>query len=121
MSFKTDITKEVKALFVEMLTVQVSVTYKSVTFGAYNPTTGTAGETIVAYVVTGMMRHYNTEDTKNSEIALSDTKLEILQSDLSAITPNTNDRIAIGGDDYDIINVKKDTSESRWIFQLRKK
>jgi hypothetical protein len=81
------------------------VTYRSVTAGAYNTTTGASAETTADTTVRGVL-----EDVRRSEVndlvQQGDKRLIIAALDLNGTTPTTADRIIIGNLSLQIIEVR---------------
>ena len=80
-----------------------TVTYRQVTSGAYNTTTGAVTETESNTTIKGVL-----EDVRKSEInelvQESDKKLTIAAADL-AITPNLADRVVISAVVHQIVRI----------------
>jgi hypothetical protein len=79
------------------------VTINRVTAGAYNPTTGTASETVAGTVVRGVMEDVNVREV-NDLIQSGDKRLTIAAADLTA-APSTADRVVVGTVTHQIIRV----------------
>jgi hypothetical protein len=67
------------------------VTINRVTAGVYNPTTGTASETVAGTVVRGVMEDVNVREV-NDLIQSGDKRLTIAAADLT-VAPSTADRV----------------------------
>jgi hypothetical protein len=81
-----------------------ALTYRKVTSGTYNATTGTMGETATDYVLRGVLQDVNGREV-NELIQAGDKRLFIAATDL-AVTPNTADRVVIGAISHQIISVQ---------------
>lgn len=81
------------------------VTYRSVTAGAYNTTTGASTETTADTTVRGVL-----EDVRRSEVndlvQQGDKRLIIAALDLNGTTPTTADRVIINSRNLQIIEVR---------------
>lgn len=78
-------------------------TIRTVTAGAYNPTTGTVSETTADTVVRGVLEDVNLREV-NDLIQATDKRLLIGAGDVSA-APTTADEVLISGTTYQIIRV----------------
>ena len=78
-------------------------TIRTVTAGAYNPTTGTVSETTSDTVVRGVLEDVNLREV-NDLIQATDKRLLIAAADVSA-APTTADEVLISGTTYQVINV----------------
>jgi hypothetical protein len=78
-------------------------TINRVTAGVYNPTTGTASETVAGTVVRGVMEDVNVREV-NDLIQSGDKRLTVAAADVEAV-PSTADRVLIGGITHQIIRV----------------
>ena len=79
------------------------VTINRVTAGVYNPTTGTASETVAGTVVRGVLEDVNVREV-NDLIQSGDKRLTVAAADVAAV-PSTADRVLIGGVTHQIIRV----------------
>lgn len=79
------------------------VTINRVTAGVYNPTTGTASETVAGTVVRGVLEDVNVREV-NDLIQSGDKRLTVAAADVTAV-PSTADRVLIGGVTHQIIRV----------------
>jgi hypothetical protein len=81
------------------------VTYRSVTAGAYNTTTGASAETVTNIDIRGVI-----EDVRRSEVndlvQQGDKRLIIAALDLNGTTPTTADRIVLNNRSLQIIEVR---------------
>ena len=76
---------------------------RTVTAGAYNPTTGTVSETTSDTAVRGVLEDVNLREV-NDLIQASDKRLLIAAADVSA-APTTADEVLISNTTYQVINV----------------
>jgi hypothetical protein len=81
-----------------------ALTYRQVTSGTYNASTGTMGETATDYALRGVLQDVNAREV-NELIQAGDKRLFIAATDL-AVTPNTADRVVIGAISHQIISVQ---------------
>ena len=79
------------------------VTINRVTAGVYNPTTGTASETVAGTVVRGVMEDVSVREV-NGLIQSGDKRLTVAAADVAAV-PSTADRVLIGGITHQVIRV----------------
>jgi hypothetical protein len=81
------------------------LTFRSVTAGAYNTTTGASTETVTNIDIRGVL-----EDVRRSEVndlvQQGDKRLIIAALDLNGTTPTTADRIVISSRSMQIIEVR---------------
>jgi hypothetical protein len=77
---------------------------RSVTLGAYNPTTGTAAETTSDTELRGVLQDVNLREV-NELIQAGDKRLLIAAADVAAV-PTTPDRVIIEGRTLQIIQVQ---------------
>jgi hypothetical protein len=81
-----------------------SLTYRQVSGGTYNATTGAITETTADYTVRGVLEDVNKREV-NELIQASDKRLILAAADL-AVTPNTADRVVISTVSHQIIRVQ---------------
>jgi hypothetical protein len=79
------------------------VTLRTVTPGAYNPTTGTISETTSDNAIRGVLEDINKREV-NELIQAGDKRLTIAAADVAA-APSTADRVIIGGITHQVIRV----------------
>ena len=79
------------------------VTINRVTAGVYNPTTGTASETVAGTVVRGVMEDVNVREV-NDLIQSGDKRFTVAAADVTT-APVTADRVLIGGITHQVIRV----------------
>jgi len=80
-----------------------TATIRTVTPGAYNPTTGTVSETTSDTTVRGVLEDVNLREV-NDLIQATDKRLLIAAADTSA-APTTADEVLISGTTYQVIRV----------------
>jgi hypothetical protein len=78
-------------------------TIRRVVVGAYNPTTGTAAETITDTAVRGVLQDVNLREV-NDLIQAGDKRLLIAAADTASV-PTTADRVLIEGRTLQVIQV----------------
>jgi hypothetical protein len=78
-------------------------TIRRVVVGAYNPTTGTAAETITDTAVRGVLQDVNLREV-NDLIQAGDKRLLIAAADTASV-PTTADRVLISGRSLQVIQV----------------
>jgi hypothetical protein len=81
-----------------------ALTYRRVTSGTYNASTGAVTETATDYALRGVLQDVNAREV-NELIQAGDKRLFIAATDL-AVTPNTADRVVIGAVSHQIVNVQ---------------
>ena len=79
------------------------VTINRVTAGVYNPTTGTASETVAGTAVRGVLEDVNVREV-NDLIQSGDKRLTVAAADVAAV-PSTADRVLISGVTHQVIRV----------------
>jgi len=79
------------------------VTLRTVTPGAYNPTTGTASEVTSDATIKGVLEDVNAREV-NDLIQAGDRRLTIAAADVNA-APTTADRIIISGVTYQVVRI----------------
>lgn len=80
-----------------------TATIRRITVGAYNPTTGTAAETIADNELRGVVEDVNVREV-NDLIQSGDKRLTVAAADVAAV-PSTADRVLIGGVTHQVIRV----------------
>jgi hypothetical protein len=80
-----------------------TATIRRVVVGAYNPTTGTAAETVTDTAVSGVLQDVSLREV-NDLIQAGDKRLLIAAADTASV-PTTADRVIIGGRSLQIIQV----------------
>jgi hypothetical protein len=81
-----------------------ALTYRRVTSGTYNATTGTVNETATDYVLRGVLQDVNAREV-NELVQAGDKRLFIAAADL-VVVPSTADRIVIGAVLHQIISIQ---------------
>jgi|TARA_R100000458_G_C8196015_1_gene188109 hypothetical protein len=80
------------------------VTFRRITTGTYNATTGNIAETASDTTVSGLIEDVNVREV-NELVQADDRKVTIAASALTN-TPTTTDRVVIGGVSHQIIRIK---------------
>lgn len=89
------------------------------TGGTYDPITDTyVGNTDVTYSGRGVFSDYKVDETKDTQINLSDIKLTALAIEVTA-NPQVDDVIVQDDKGYRVLNVGSDPTGSVWTLQLR--
>ena len=78
-------------------------TIRTVTMGAYNPTTGTAGESTSDVTVKGVVEDVNAREV-NDLVQASDRRLTIAAADVTA-APTTADKVVISSVVHQVVRV----------------
>mgnify|MGYP001170003947 FL=1 len=81
-----------------------ALTYRRVTSGTYNASTGAVTETATDYAMRGVLQDVTAREV-NELIQAGDKRLFIAATDL-AVTPNTADRVVIATVSHQIISVQ---------------
>jgi uncharacterized membrane protein len=81
-----------------------ALTYRRVSGGAYNASTGAITETVTDYSLRGVLQDVKAREV-NELIQAGDKRLFIAATDL-AVTPSTADRVIIAAVSHQIINVQ---------------
>jgi hypothetical protein len=81
-----------------------ALTYRRVSGGTYNASTGAITETTTDYNLRGVLQDVKAREV-NELIQAGDKRLYIAATDL-AVTPNTADRVIIAAVSHQIINVQ---------------
>tara|TARA_Y100000004_G_scaffold95597_1_gene107034 strand:- start:38 stop:388 length:351 start_codon:yes stop_codon:yes gene_type:complete len=80
------------------------VTFRSVSAGSYNATTGLVAETNTDTSIKGVLEDINNREV-NELIEATDKKIQIAAASLSS-TPTTKDKVIVGSVTYSIIRVE---------------
>lgn len=119
MGLKDTIKTAVDSAFSAMDDLRTTITFKRVV-ESYSATTGSVTNTATTYTITDAIKvRYKQNETQNSTVLPTDSKLIFKQADL-AITPDLTDLITISSVDHQIVQIKEDPSNTIWIMQLRK-
>ena len=93
------------------------VTIQSVSLGSYNPTTGTATETITSETVKGVLEDVNASEV-NDLVRGDDKKLTVAASALSAV-PGLDDKVVISSVTHQIVRVETvEQANQAIVYQL---
>jgi hypothetical protein len=88
-----------------MLRFGGDVTFRKITPGAYNSTTGAIAETVIDTGIKGVLEDVNLREV-NELIQAGDKRLIVAALDLNGTTPSTFDRVVIGNIVHQIIRVQ---------------
>ena len=80
------------------------VTFRSVSAGSYNTTTGVITETNTDTTIKGVLEDINLREV-NELIEATDKKIQIAAASLSS-TPTTKDKVIVGSVTYSIIRIE---------------
>ena len=80
------------------------ITFRSVSAGSYNTTTGVIAETNTDTSIRGVLEDLNLREV-NELIEATDKKIQIAAASLSS-TPTTKDKIIVGSVTYSIIRIE---------------
>jgi uncharacterized protein (DUF849 family) len=84
--------------------VSADITFRSVSAGSYNTTTGVITETNTDTSIRGILEDINNREV-NELIEATDKKINIAAASLSS-TPTTKDKIIVGSVTYSIIRIE---------------
>ena len=87
-----------------------SITYRRVTTGIYNPTTGSMSEVKTDSTIKGVLDGV-TKTEVNDLITQQDKKLTIAAASIT-FTPTNNDRIVIAGTEYKVISINTNEQDN---------
>ncbi len=103
MAFDTAIQKVVKKV-AQIPGIGASVTYRKVTSGSYNSTTGDVRETVSDTSIKGIFSEVNARET--TDLVQADDRKCTIAAGAITFTPSTADRIVFSGVQYQIIRIK---------------
>ena len=84
--------------------LSADITFRSVSAGSYNTTTGVITETNTDTTIRGVLENINLREV-NELIEATDKKIQIAAASLSS-TPTTKDKVIVGSVTYSIIRVE---------------
>ena len=84
--------------------LSADITFRSVSAGSYNTTTGVITETNTDTTIKGVLEDINLREI-NELIEATDKKIQIAAASLSS-TPTTKDKVIVGSVTYSIIRVE---------------
>ena len=84
--------------------LSADITFRSVSAGSYNTTTGVITETNTDTTIRGVLENINLREV-NELIEATDKKIQIAAASLSS-TPTTKDKVIVGSITYSIIRVE---------------
>ena len=112
-------TKLAKAFDVKLADVVRSIILSKVSdAGNYDPATGSITQNTIAYTTRGAVTNYDIGEIDNISILNTDTKVTIIQDELSA-TPEVDDILSFDGSDHKIVSIMADPSNAIWVIQCR--
>ena len=119
MGLKATIAGAVAAGFAALGDLREDVTYRSLTAGTYNPTTGAVTRTETSTAISGVFMEYSKREIDGQQIQPHDRKF-ICQQAAFAGTPQLTDRlIRSDASNWEIIWVKEDPAHATWELQVR--
>ena len=99
--------------------LQVSVAYYRVTaLGTYSPSTGTSAATEVLSTFESIFYASRDREIDGIKILVDDKRLIFPQTRIS-FAPSQDDRIVIGTDKYNIVNIIPDSAGATWTLHIR--
>ena len=84
--------------------LSAKITFRSVSAGSYNTTTGVITETNTDTTIKGVLEDINLREV-NELIEATDKKIQIAAASLSS-TPTTKDKVIVGSVTYSIIRIE---------------
>tara|TARA_R100001015_G_scaffold7936_1_gene3080 strand:+ start:118 stop:468 length:351 start_codon:yes stop_codon:yes gene_type:complete len=84
--------------------LSADITFRSVSAGSYNTTTGVITETNTDTTIKGVLEDINLREV-NELIEATDKKIQIAAASLSS-TPTTKDKVTVGSVTYSIIRIE---------------
>ena len=84
--------------------LSADITFRSVSAGSYNTTTGVISETNTDTTIRGVLENINLREV-NELIEATDKKIQIAAASLSS-TPTTKDKVIVGSVTYSIIRIE---------------
>ena len=84
--------------------LSADITFRSVSAGSYNTTTGVITETNTDTTIKGVLEDINLREV-NELIEATDKKIQIAAASLSS-TPTTKDKVIVGSVTYSIISIE---------------
>ena len=84
--------------------LSADITFRSVSAGSYNTTTGVITETNTDTTIRGVLENINLREV-NELIEATDKKIQIAAASLSS-TPTTKDKVIVGSVTYSIIRIE---------------
>ena len=100
--------------------LSADITFRSVSAGSYNTTTGVITETNTDTTIKGVFEDINLREV-NELIEATDKKIQIAAASLSS-TPTTKDKIIVGSVTYSIIRIETNqfaNEKLSFVFYLR--
>jgi len=119
MSLKEAFRKAALAAFAAAGDVKRSVSFRSITTGAYNATTGTVTETYTDYAVSMIIVRVQAKEVGQGIIKTEDRWALIPQYSLTPV-PKINDLIIESSNEWRIVLIKDDGADALWKFLVRK-
>lgn len=100
--------------------IPMAVTVRVTTYGEYDPSTGTGGETTyVDHACQGWPESYGEDTIDGTRIRSSDLKVMVLTPTIG-VEPGTSDQVIVAGEVYSIINMTRDASGALYEIQARR-
>lgn len=97
------------------------VVFRSMSPGAYNPTTGVAGATFGSTAVArALLARFDAKDIDGNVVKPTDQKVLIAAVDLPGVAPKTADKIGISGVDWLVQRVLLDPTGALHVLHVRR-
>lgn len=81
------------------------ITFKSITTGSYNPSTGSSATTTTSTVTKAVVEDYNPREFVDGLILMGDKKFTVAAAGITK--PKPGDKIMLNGKDYAVIRVSE--------------
>lgn len=99
--------------------IQQSISYYQVTgIGAYDPDTGLNAPTETLSTFDAVVYHSQRREIDGIKVDINETRALFQQTEI-AFTPVKDDRVVIGSDRFNVIDVHKDPVDATWVLHLR--
>ncbi len=99
--------------------IQQSISFYQVTgTGAYDPATGTKAPTEVLATFDAVIYHSQKREIDGIKMDVSETRAIFQQTEIG-FTPTKDDRVVVGSDRFNIVDVHKDPVNATWVLHLR--
>lgn len=118
MGLRSTIDKAVGTAFKAAGDIPKTLTYHSITIGAYNPATGTTSTTTATHSVQYIRQDYSAIEIDGEVVKPYDKRVILRQSTLP-VTPKLTDTVVIDAVTWNVVNFEQDPAGATWVLQLR--
>lgn len=119
MGLKDTVAKLAQAAIKATGDIPVTVTFRSVKVGQYNPATDAQPETVTTVTFQGILTSRRIDEDDNNKVNDTSTKLIAAALDMPSIVPDENDTILINGAMWEIVKLKYVPGDPIYIFTVR--